>query len=223
MRVSRMAMVLALVGVAGCKTQITADLFTSDLIAATQGETLTAPAVIEVVAPTKAKCEEVGPTIAAVFAEKFSAAEFIGCDTVAFETLARFRAPLQIVEISSAETPPIEALAIGVEDTGDGITVSYLKNDAEILEIWNALPEDLTRFQTFSFDPVLAAVLTNDLSGAVSVTTDDVFSDGAPVQGTFSRQMLRRNQIEIRMSNVTNAAFSGADRQALIATFEQQQ
>ena len=77
----------------------------------------------------------------------------------------------------------------------------------------------MTQYQTYKLEPLLSAVLNNDLRETVSITTDDVYADGAPVQGTATRDLPRRDQIELVMSDVTNAAFGTVANASHIATF----
>ena len=116
--------------------------------------------------------------------------------------------------------PSITApFSIGVRGEGKAYHVSYLTNPAGARAIWDALPEEMTQYQTYKLEPLLSAVLNNDLRETVSITTDDVYADGAPVQGTATRDLPRRDQIELVMSDVTNAAFGTVANASHIATF----
>lgn len=204
---------------AGCKTQISTDLFTSDLVAATKGESLTAPLVIGMEASSEQKCSETADSVLAAVQSQFASAEFIGCERADFTTFARFRVQAEIVAIAG-EVPDITApFSIGVRVDGPNFAVSYLTNPAGARAIWDALPEELTKYQTFSLEPLLSAVLNNDLRETVSITTDDVYADGVPIQGTATQDLLRRDQVELSMSDVTNSAFGTVANESHIVTF----
>ena len=215
----RIALLVALIALPGCKTQISTDLFTSDLIAATEGKTITAPLEIGMEAGSKDKCNDTAPAILQAIETKFAEAEFIGCQDAGWDTFARFRVQAEVIAFADEPPTPNEAFAIGVRASDLSFSVVYLINRKAARAIWDALPEELTEYQTYKLEPVLFALLNNDLRTSVTVTTDDVFADGTPIQGTVNRDMPRRDQIELQMSNVTNAAFATSAHAAHIVTF----
>lgn len=202
-----------------CKTQIAADLFTSDLIAATEGETLTAPLVIFMESTTEEKCNETAPDVLAAVQTQHPDAEFIGCEDQSYETFARFRVQARILARMEDAKAADDAFAIWVQEAEGTYHVRYLMNPAGTRAIWDALPEEMTQYQTYNLEPELFAMLNNDLRSKVTVLTDDVFADGSPVQGTATHELARRDQIELRMSNVTNAAFGSIEKTAHIVSF----
>lgn len=215
----RIALIAACFLLEACKTQIGTDLFTSDLVAATEAEAVTAPLVIGMEAGSEKKCKETADTVLVAVQSQFDGAEFIGCDSVEFKTFARFRVQSDIVAYDG-NAPSITApFSIGVRKEGAAYHVSYLTNPVAARAIWDALPEEMTKYQTYNLEPILSAVLNNDLRETVSIITDDVFADGAPVQGTATRDLPRRDQVELTMSDVTNAAFGTVANASHIATF----
>lgn len=215
--------IAALLALTACKTSVTSDLFTSDLVAATEGETVTAPIVIGLELP--GDCAEEGPKMLSAIRRKMTDAEFIGCERVNYDTYARFRAQAEILLIgkNDAAALPNTAFAIGVAREGATFTIKYLRNPDATRAIWDALPEDMTKYKKYELNPVLSAVLNNDLRSTVRITTDDVFADGKPIQGTHSRDLPRRDQVEIAASNVTNSAFGSTDTHATIVVFTVQE
>lgn len=215
----RFALIATCIALAGCKTQISTDLFTSDLVAATDGEAVTAPLVIGMEATSEQKCKESSEPVLTAVQTQFDSAEFIGCDKVDFKTFARFRVQAEIIAYDG-DAPDITApFSIGVRGEGKAYHVSYLTNPAGARAIWDALPEEMTQYQTYKLEPILSAVLNNDLRETVSITTDDVYADGTPVQGTATRDLPRRDQVELSMSDVTNAAFGTVANASHIVTF----
>lgn len=210
---------LATVALTGCKTQIATDLFTSDLIAATEGETLTAPLVIGIDTSSESQCKENAPALTDAIKSQFPGADFIGCEKDAFDVFARFRVQAAIIPMTDVTPTPDAPFAVGVKADASGFIVAYLTNPQAVRAVWDALPEEMTQYKKFELDPALSAVLTNDLRGKVTITTDDVFADGVPVQGTVSRSMTRRDQVEITMSDVTNAAFGNVANISHIVSF----
>jgi hypothetical protein len=215
----KIALIATCVVLAGCKTQISTDLFTSDLVAATDGEAVTAPLVIGMETGNEQKCKESADTVLIAVQSQFDSAEFIGCETVNFDTFARFRVQAEIVAYNGDAPSVTSPFSIGVRGEGTAYHVSYLTNPAGARAIWDALPEEMTQYKTYKLEPFLSAVLNNDLRETVSITTDDVYADGAPVQGTATRDLPRRDQVELSMSDVTNAAFGTVANASHIVTF----
>jgi len=214
----RLALITACTALAACKTQIRTDLFTSDLIAATEGETVTAPLVIGIESISENECKEDAPATLAALRTEFGEAEFIGCESVEFDDFARFRVQVEVLALADDASTTDDAFAIGVLADGKSYHVIYLTNPAATRAIWDALPEDMTRFRAYNLEPLLSAVLNNDLRAPVSITKDDVFADGIPVQ--FARDDLpRRGKVELQMSDVTNAAFGTTSNASHIVTF----
>ena len=215
----RVALIATCFVLAGCKTQISTDLFTSDLVAATEAEAVTAPLVIGMEAGSEQKCNETADAVLIAVQSQFDSAEFIGCETVDFKTFARFRVQAEIVAYDGDAPSITVPFSIGVRSDEAAYHVSYLTNPAGARAIWDALPEEMTKYQTYKLEPILSAVLNNDLRETVSITTDDVYADGTPVQGTATRDLPRRDQVELSMSDVTNAAFGTAANASHIVTF----
>lgn len=215
----KLAILTAAIALAGCKTEIASDLFTSDLIAAANGTALTAPIVLGVETSSEAKCEAEAQAVLAAVSTAFNDVALIGCEESGFDTMARFRVQAPIIITVSDNVQIDGPFAVGVAADGATIHVTYLTNTDAVRAVWDALPEDMTQFQTFAFNPTLSAVLNNDLASPVSITTDDVFSDGTPVQGTATRELPRRDQVEVRMSDVTNAAFGTTANASHVISF----
>jgi hypothetical protein len=215
----RFALIATCIALGGCKTQISTDLFTSDLVAATQEEEVSAPLVIGMEVSSEEKCKESADTVLTAVKSQFDSAEFIGCDRISFNTYARFRVQADVVAFEG-DAPSIDPpFSIGVRREGQAYHVSYLTNPDAARAIWDVLPEEMTQYQTYKLEPILSAVLNNDLRETVSITTDDVYADGTPVQGTATRDLPRRDQVELSMSDVTNAAFGAVSNASHIVTF----
>ena len=204
----RIALIATYLVLAGCKTQISTDLFTSDLVAATDGEAVTAPLVIGMEASSEQKCKENANTVLIAVQSQFDSAEFIGCETVDFKTFARFRVQAEIVA-HDGNAPSITApFSIGVRGEGKAYHVSYLTNPAGARAIWDALPEEMTQYQTYKLEPLLSAVLNNDLRVKQSASPPMMCM---PMVRPFKapRHAICRAAIRLSwvMSDVTNAAF----------------
>lgn len=216
---------LSLFILTACKTDISSDLFTTDLIAVTEGEEVTAPVIIALES-SSTECEKTAPDLLKAISSQMSGVEFIGCGKKGYDTVARFRSQAQIIAHTGEAAVPNQAFAIGVQSSGsdsdETYDVSYLVNMDAVRNIWGSLPEEMTRYKTFKFEPSLSVVLNNDLRAATMITVDDVFADGNPVQGTASWELKRRGQVEIQTSNVTNTAFGTTDHSSHIVSFKVQ-
>ena len=216
--IKRLAILASLAALSGCKTYIASDLFVSDIIAATEGEKMTAPLVISTEAGSDSSCKENAPQILRAVQIKYKDAEFIGCERIKYDTVARFRVQADIIDLTTSKTTG-QAFAIGVARDGGTYHVSYITNPSATRAIWNALPKDVKGYRDFEVSPQLSAVLNNDLRDDITITTDDVFADGTPVQGTQQKTIGRRDQVELTMSDVTNAAFGTTETVSHIVSF----
>lgn len=214
----KLFIIAALFMLASCKTHVSSTLFTSDIIAATNDEKTTAPLVFTM-KTNSSDCVKGAEELVSAVKRQMPDVEFIGCEDIEFEEFARFRVQAEILAFNNVPPVPSQAFGIGVTEFANEYFVYYLKNPEVLRAVWDSLPEDLTMFQVYELEPVLKAVLNNDLRKTVTVTTDNVFADGTPVQGTATRELPRRDQIELVLSDVTNTAFGTVDNASLIARF----
>ena len=205
-------------GLTACKTEIAVDLYASDLVGVTEGSSFTAPVVLGL-EMSSSECEENGAGMVDAMSGQLNDVEFIGCARNNFDHFARYRAQVEILDIKDGQTRTDDALALGVEAKENRYDVFFVSNPDAAQQIWNNLPEDLTKYQTFNLKPRLAAVFNNDLRKDVTVVTDDVFADGVPVQGMAQHTLGRRDQVELRLSDVTNAAFADSPTLSHIVSF----
>ena len=206
---------VALLSLVGCKTVIDADIFTADVLDFPDGvEGLTAPVVVGV---DINDCDEKGPTMVDGLSASFDQVEFIGCVGENFNELASFR-----TQVSYVADGDLQGRALGIRvqrGAADEIEVWLIKDPIRMRAIWDQLPEDMTKYRKFDPEFFIEATLNNDLRESVSVTTDDVFADGAAIQGTQNFELPRRGQVRIQLSDVSNIAFKDVDHFAHIATF----
>jgi len=197
----------AVVLLSACKTYISTDPYSSDLIAATEGETLTAPLVIGT--QTSSDCTSDASKLLTSLQIQMPDAEFMGCTKVNYDDIAQFRIQAAIVDMRDNSSAALQApFGIGVIRQSGEIKVLFLSNELRIRQLWDNLPEDVRGYNRFSFEPVLSTTLTNDLRTDIKVLIDDVFADGTPYPDESQHVMPRRDQIEIRLSDVSNAAFN---------------
>lgn len=219
----KIILISAILFVTGCKTLISTDLYTSDLIAAAGGQNVTAPIVVSVEVSGANQCAELAPQLVTAFKPTNPTVEFIGCESEMFSNYARFRMQADIVIATEDMTLPLAPISIGVTEgiTGDShiYSVFYLANTLAIESLWQSLPEEITRYQSFEFMPVLSATFNNDLRGDVVVSGSNVFIDAIPYQNSTLQTLPRRDQIEIVLSDVANAAFGNMDASAFIIMF----
>ena len=105
------------------------------------------------------------------------------------------------------------------EKEGNQVDVTIMIDPDFPKSVWDDLPEEMIQYQTFKLDMTLTATLNNDLRSPVLITTDDVFADGAPVQGTATRELARRAQINIKLSDVSTTALSRGEPASHIVSF----
>lgn len=200
------ALTIAAFSLAGCKVDIEADIFSSDIVAAMDGEEVTTPVTIGV---ELGSCEEKAPALTKAIQANFQSVEHLGCKRKDFDQLAYYRLQIPITALKAGDTKPASPLgivALKTEDGGYNVILSSMAE--EVTKVWRSLPGDMTEYTKFNPDPALSVSFNNDLRNRITIVTEDVFMDGTPAPTTLSHELDRRGQVALRMSDVTNAFFA---------------
>lgn len=211
---------LACLALGACKTRVNADLYTADLVAASQGSTLTAPVTLGFAMRSWMECQQLGPSLITHVRRHAPEAQFLGCDMQNDASYARFRLRAEIIAFDTVLPTPDAPIAIGVKADAVGYVVAFLSNAEAAEAILAGLPDGIVPRDARPIAPVLTATLTNDLEGPVFITVDEVFADATPVTGIATKSLPRRGSIDLRLSDVSNAAFATTAVAAHIATFD---
>lgn len=202
-----MTAAFALLALAGCRVDIHADLYSSDIIAAVEGEELTTPVVFGIGLP---RCDENAPPLTAALETVVPNIEYIGCERDDFDTLAKYRVPAAILDAtdpSAMSDDMIGLFSIVVAKREGAYRIGSLWSSQAAQDVWNALPESLIEYKRFDPQPDLRATFNNDLRETIEIGTEDLFLDGKPIPDTTSHTLDRRGQVDLQLSDVSNESF----------------
>ncbi|WP_224825781.1 hypothetical protein [Cognatishimia sp. MH4019] len=200
-----------------------ADLFTSDLLKVYEtGEALTTPMVLAFEISSASQCEASIEGLTPALTAAYGQAESLGCDKRGFSDVANFRVPAEVVhEIANQSSDSDQPIYIGVYSDDPGlIVVGIFQNGDGIRAFEAAIPEELTQFARNEIRPLLSASLQNDLPDAMKLRLSSVFANGSaiPVLASEDFDLERRGQVDIVLSDVSNASLSEGFSHALIGT-----
>ncbi|MDV4143538.1 hypothetical protein [Shimia sp. FJ5] len=200
----------------GCKTFVEADIYTSDVLAVAEGETLSVDMNLGLEMPGMDTCNEHAEAITAAYASSFQAAEFRTCENIGLDTILQMRVTTSLYDLKTTEAQASEpvSVAVFVQETGT-LTVLFIPNDAASRQLWDALPNNLTSMATYDPKPFLTANVINDGRTAMEFQAEGAFVNDTPITFATVSSMDRRGELEVRLSDVANAAFA-ADRAVMI-------
>lgn len=192
----------------GCKVWVDSSVYVRDVqqVLETQQPTTT-PMRLSFEIPSQSACTTSGERIAAALKKAYGDVAVLGCRQVGMDSIADFSVQAEVVhEIENKKADSKQPLYFGVDEVEEGIEVGYYVNT----DTWAAMDEDLkdeTQHYT-RLEPVFKVTLQNDAPDTVAVTLRGVFLNGTPVpaHSPVTAQLKRREQIEIRLSDVQNSA-----------------
>lgn len=206
----------------GCKVDMHAELYIRDLWEAAEDNIiLTTPAKLSIPTSSTADCPEEAKIMLTSLQVFYPEAETAGCRVRDYQSVADFKLPVRMIprlhaDFESAQDP----VFIAITPRPNGSIKAWFKPNLASFETFrNSLPEDLTRFAPKSAEVRLSATLHNDMRDAQSLLLPPAFIDGKPLPPGFSPQVdiLRRETIEIVLSDVASHSFSNYEDAALIA------
>ena len=202
---------------AACKVPVDVTIYGSDALrAAISGETLNTPATISIQAPSDDRCREISEELAKALSKGFADVEFVECQRRKLDNFATFRVALPIT--SNADPAPAALFLLAAAPTGP-IGLVLKADESKIEAVIAAIPDEAKGMLTGRPDALIRAVITNDAEAPLTITTTGTFVDGEPYQMPHDRTLKRRDEVQITLSDVGNAAlWTGG---ALIATIRQ--
>lgn len=210
----------ALLALAGCKTVVVATAYATDIARVAAGETLPADLRLALQLSSEEDCIEHGEAIAAAYATAFSEVSLGTCERIDFDMFLTLEVVTDFLPVTAEAQPPARPIALGARATEAGIEVLFLANPDASRAVWDALPEDLTEFQTFKVEPELFAVIQNDGDGPAVFTINAVFADDVPWPGEHTLTLDRREQAALQLSDVSNRAFGAHGEAVTIAVMK---
>lgn len=210
----RRLMPLAFVALAACQQDLALDLTTSALDPA-HPQPVAATLVLDT--GSRDKCAEHGRAIAEALAKGLDALSFLGCSEMGMNTVARFTFTIPVLTGTAADVKPTTALYILTADVPVlGRTVALKRNQDRVDTIIQAMPSAV-QSNAEDFAPAITTQLRNDGTKPVTLTIAGVFVNGDPHQLAANVALTPGQMVEIRLSDVGNAAFRGDG--AMIAAY----
>ena len=194
--------VAALIAISGCKVNMTADVYTTDIRDVAAGESgLTAPATMAFQIPGTDDCDEHTAEISALMEGVLEDFAPKGCENVGMESflMASAQVPMSLSESVAADSGSLFGLHVTERDGRLGAAVTLNLDKYEVLS--RRVKEKF--FQVIDLGQSKVALhLNNDERGTVEFVSRGSFVDGDPVLTEETRRLDRRHKAEIVMSNV---------------------
>lgn len=211
---------LALAGVVGCKMNLTADLYSSDLFDAAAGaDDLTTSATMAFQVPSTEDCDEHTAEIAELMAgvvEDFSPK---GCESVEMESflLADTQIPI-LTESAWAGADSLFGIAFDTED--ETIGAALVMNRQKYAILTSRMKAKFHQTVNLAESKV-KVVLTNDLREPVLFAVVGAFVNGEPSLAKTTHELRRRHNAEIVFSDVATANLAKHGLASVIALRQQ--
>lgn len=197
------AATLAIVG--GCKVNMTADVYTTDLRDVAAGESgLTAPATMAFQVPGIDDCDEHTAEIAALMEGVLEDFSPKGCENLGMEAflMASTQVPISMLESVATDAGSLFGLYVNAVDgrLATAVTLNLEKYELLSKRVKEKFFQDIELGQS----KVLLS-LNNDERGTARFIAPGSFVDGEPVLVEEPRSLERRHKAEILLSNVATS------------------
>ena len=223
MRASIIICVVLLLGLAGCKMDIRAELFTADIRDAVEGKPATAEINIAFQVTSQEDCDKIEKDVVGIFQREYGSAQFAGCPKKQFIQMGviRVSAPIQIVNANAGTDKPV---AIGVIRDNPERRIVFLVNRGAMNRMMSLLPEEMRSMARFmdKGDREFSASISNDERNVAKIIVEHAFVNDKPTIEAREISLRRRQAIKIALSNVANQALNGTANEALIAKWRTQ-
>ena len=212
-RISRLAgAALALALLAGCKMNLTADIYSTDLRDAMAGTTdLTTPATMAFEVPGTDKCAEHTAKISEIMDGVVSEFAPRGCEKDGTDSF--LFADMQILILTSeAEWQNQNALfgLLLIEGKNpDDIGVAVVMNLEKYRTLLARMKEKFHQTIDLASSKVVL-VINNDERNPIAFAVRDAFTNAEPIHGERDFELNRRHKAKIRLSNVATAYLAKA-------------
>ncbi len=205
-----LGLVFVVLSVAGCKTNVSTDIYLTDVYKVMANKKpVSSPIEIAFEVPGKQYCQKAEEGLMVPMAKAWSSADFIGCEEVGFNTMARFRAGSEIVfEEENKKSDSAFPIYVGIFEEDGRIIIAYFINREAMNAFDASIPEDIRNRRSGEQDLVLTATFNNDGDLPVTVRVSNVFVDGKPVQNSRDVDLVRRMKAFVQLSDVSNAAIA---------------
>ena len=208
MRTMRLiAAVLAVAGLAGCKMNLTADLYSSDLRAAKAGTPgLVTPATLAFQVPSVKECDEYTAKIGEIMAGILDDFTPKGCQRQDMESflLADTQMPIFASEDDWEKSEALFGILLYDPRNQDRFGVAVVLNTKKYSILTNRMKEKFHQTVDLSESKV-SLILNNDERDAITFTVLTAFVNSSPVFGAKQFKLNRRQKADIVLSDVATA------------------
>ena len=200
------ATAMLVVALVGCKTNLTADIYSTDLRDATTGTAgLTAPATMAFQVPGTDDCPAHTVKISELMTGIMPIAPR-GCESVEMESflLADIQVPILNSETAWKDSDELFGLLVRKLEDSEDVGVSVVMN----VEKYSLLAERTNEkfHQRINLaESKVTLILNNDERTPLTFQTREVFVNAEPAHGEHEYELTRRHKAEIRLSNVATA------------------
>ena len=201
------AVMMAIFIVAGCKMNVTADLYSTDLRAVEAGTAgLTTPGTMAFEVPGADKCNEHAANISEIMEGVVSNFAPRGCEKDGAETflLADTQMPLLPQGTDWQNPDALFSLLVMPRRNTDHVVVAVVMNLRKYRRLLARMKEKFHQSIDLASSKVVL-VLNNDERNTIRFSVRDSFLNGDPIHGEQEFELGRRHKAEIRLSNVTTA------------------
>ena len=200
----------ALALLAGCKMNVTSELYTSDIrhVAVSGATDVTTPGTLAIEIPSADKCQEYAERLSRIVGTSVIGFVPKGCERAGMNTflMASMEIPIVADEHSWRQANSLFATMAYVFDEGEYIIAVLLLDAAEFKSLNDRLSKEFHQRLDLSGSKV-AIVLNNDERRDIEIWMNDVFYDGHPIHGFDRAQAVlsHRQAAEFVLSNVSIA------------------
>ena len=205
--VKLIAAVLALATMAGCKLNLTADLYSTDLRAAKAGTPdLFAPATLAFQVPSVDKCDEHSASISEIMAGILDDFTPKGCKREDMESflLGDTQMPLFVSEDEWIKSDELLGIILFDRPDPEHIGIGVVLNTDKYGILTNRMNEKFHQTIDLS-DSKVTLVLNNDERNSVTFAVIGAFVNSSPVLGEQEFKLNRRQKVDILLSDVATA------------------
>lgn len=204
MKTKLMATLLALVALAGCKLNLVADVYSSDLRASMAGETdLSSPATLAFQIPSTDDCDEHTASIREIMAGILSDFTPKGCESEGMESFLFADTQMPIFNSQEAwqKADTLFGLLAVTKPDAEDIGLFVMLETAKYEILTSRLQEKFHQTVNLSTSQV-ELILNNDERGDIKFSARDAFVDSHTAHGEFEYTLARRHKATIKLSNV---------------------
>ena len=215
----RVLIILAILVVAGCKLDITSELYVSDLRLVLENKSeLMTPAMIAIDIPSANACDEYTTRVDEIMEGVLEQYETRGCTNEGMESKLLMAVQAPILESSSSDTLLYIGVRLVEEGEMAGKMAVYVGLDPRRYRLFQERVQNEFYQEIDLKESEVRVTLHNDERAPITYWVVDAFLNGNPVHRRQAFELVRRQTTDIVLSNVgaANLAVEGTSLGLLI-------